>query len=137
MGFIESPYKKVEGAKVNEHVKITQVGDGGFELGQVVLREEFERINRRLKKAGSVEAWGEPHAFYLAAWEEENLNIAQANARVDGEGNSHRRQGHRPLGASSWYRSRPGRLHRRVAPAVVSVAASLIPFLGTTTRTAR
>ncbi len=130
MGFIESPYKKVEGAKVLEHVRITQVGDGGFELGQVVLREEFERINRRLKKAGSVEAWGEPHAFYLAAWEEENLNIAQANARVDEEGNLIDDKVIARSGGEFLVIDRDQVDFIDVSPRqVVSVAASLIPFL--------
>jgi DNA-directed RNA polymerase subunit beta len=130
MGFIESPYKKVEGAKVLEHVRITQVGDGGFELGQVVLREEFERTNRRLKKAGNVEAWGGPHAFYLAAWEEENLNIAQANARVDEEGNLIDDKVIARSGGEFLVIDRDQVDFIDVSPRqVVSVAASLIPFL--------
>jgi DNA-directed RNA polymerase subunit beta len=130
MGFIESPYKKVEGAKVLEHVRITQVGDGGFELGQVVLREEFERTNRRLKKAGKVEAWGGPHAFYLAAWEEENLNIAQANARVDEEGNLIDDKIIARSGGEFLVIDRDQVDFIDVSPRqVVSVAASLIPFL--------
>jgi DNA-directed RNA polymerase subunit beta len=130
MGFIESPYKKVEGAKVLEHVRITQVGDGGFELGQVVLREEFERTNRRLKKAGNVEAWGGPHAFYLAAWEEENLNIAQANARVDEEGNLIDDKVIARSGGEFLMIDRDQVDFIDVSPRqVVSVAASLIPFL--------
>jgi DNA-directed RNA polymerase subunit beta len=130
MGFIESPYKKVEGAKVLEHVRITQVGDGGFELGQVVLREEFERTNRRLKKAGKVEAWGGPHAFYLAAWEEENLNIAQANARVDEEGNLIDDKVIARSGGEFLMIDRDQVDFIDVSPRqVVSVAASLIPFL--------
>ncbi len=86
MGYIESPYKKVEKGKVLEHVRITQVGDTDFHLGEIVLVEAFDKINVRLKKAGKVQAWGEPHAFYLPAWEEETLNIAQANAQVDDKG---------------------------------------------------
>jgi len=88
MGYIESPYKMVENGRVLEHVEITQVGDAGFELGQVVQREDFEKANAsvRRSKTKKIEAWGKPHAFYLAAWEEENLNIAQANARIDDKG---------------------------------------------------
>jgi DNA-directed RNA polymerase subunit beta len=87
MGYIESPYKKVQDGRVREHVEITQVGESGFELGEVVLIEDFTKTNARLEKAGKKAAWGEPHAFYLPAWEEENLNIAQANAKVDDKGN--------------------------------------------------
>jgi len=130
MGYIESPYKKVEGAKVLDHVNITQVGDAGFELGQVVLLEEFERVNRRLKKAGKVEAWGEPHAFYLAAWEEENLNIAQANAQIDDQGNLIDDKVIARSGGEFLVIDRDQVDFIDVSPRqVVSVAASLIPFL--------
>ncbi|HOC44931.1 MAG TPA: DNA-directed RNA polymerase subunit beta [Thermoanaerobaculales bacterium] len=130
MGYIESPYKKVEGAKVLEHVRIIQVGDSGFEFGQVVLLEEFERVNRRLAKAGKVEAWGEPHAFYLAAWEEENLNIAQANARVDEQGNLIDDKVIARSGGEFLVIDRDQVDFIDVSPRqVVSVAASLIPFL--------
>jgi DNA-directed RNA polymerase subunit beta len=130
MGYIESPYKKVEGARVLEHVHITQVGDTGFELGQVVAVEEFERTNRRMKKAGKSEAWGEPHAFYLAAWEEENLSIAQANARVDDKGNLVDEKVIARSGGEFLVIDRDQVDFIDVSPRqVVSVAASLIPFL--------
>ena len=41
MGYIESPYKKVENGRVQEHVQITQVGDAGYTLGEVVVKEDF------------------------------------------------------------------------------------------------
>ena len=82
MGYIESPYKKVENARVLNHVRITQVGASDFELGQIVRREEFDKVNAKLAKAKKMQTWCEPHAFYLPAWEEENLNIAQAHPRA-------------------------------------------------------
>ena len=119
MGYIESPYKKVEKGKVLEHVRITQVGDSGFRTRPGVIEEDFEKANATIRRADQdVEAWGEPYAFYLAAWEEENLNIAQANAQVDKKGKSGQRQGHRPFRRRvPGPRSRSGRLHRRVAAA--------------------
>ena len=57
MGYIESPYKKVEKGRVQEHVEITQVGDGGYALGAVVVKEEFKTNAKLKKKAGKVEAW--------------------------------------------------------------------------------
>jgi len=130
MGYIESPYKKVESARVLDHVHITQVGDTGFELGQVVSVEEFQRTNRRMKKASKSEAWGEPHAFYLAAWEEENLNIAQANARVDDKGNLVDEKVIARSGGEFLVIDRDQVDFIDVSPRqVVSVAASLIPFL--------
>ena len=85
-GFIESPYKKVEKGRVLEHVQISERGDSKFELGQVVLLEEAEATNKRLQANRRRPANWEPHAFYLSAWDEETLNIAQANADVDRRG---------------------------------------------------
>jgi DNA-directed RNA polymerase subunit beta len=130
MGYIESPYKKVEDGRVREHVEITQVGDSGFELGEVVLIEDFTKTNARLEKAGKKAAWGEPHAFYLPAWEEENLNIAQANAKVDDKGNLVNDKVIARSGGEFLVIDRDQVDFIDVSPRqVVSVAASLIPFL--------
>ncbi len=130
MGYIESPYKRVEHGSVLEHVQITQVGDSGFELGQVVVEGEFEKTNARLKKASKVQAWARPHAFYLPAWEEENLNIAQANAKVDDKGNLVNEKVIARSGGEFLVIDRDQVDYIDVSPRqVVSVAASLIPFL--------
>ncbi|HSN56768.1 MAG TPA: DNA-directed RNA polymerase subunit beta [Candidatus Sulfomarinibacteraceae bacterium] len=130
MGYIESPYKKVEGGRVREHVEITQVGESGFKLGEVVLLEDFNKTNARLEKAGKKAAWGEPHAFYLPAWEEENLNIAQANAKVDDKGNLVNDKVIARSGGEFLVIDRDQVDFIDVSPRqVVSVAASLIPFL--------
>jgi DNA-directed RNA polymerase subunit beta len=130
MGYIESPYKKVEGGRVREHVKITQVGDSGFKLGEVVLLENFTKTNAKLEKGGKKPAWGGPHAFYLPAWEEENLNIAQANAKVDAKGNLVNDKVIARSGGEFLVIDRDQVDFIDVSPRqVVSVAASLIPFL--------
>ena len=132
MGYIESPYKKVEGSRVLEHVQITQVGDTGFELGQVVQREEFEKANAsvRRSKTKKIEAWGKAHAFYLPAWEEENLNIAQANARIDDKGKLVDDKVIARSGGEFLVIDRDQVNFIDVSPRqVVSVAAALIPFL--------
>jgi DNA-directed RNA polymerase subunit beta len=130
MGFIESPYKKVSAGRVQEHVRITQVGATPFELGQIVLKEEFERVNAKLTKSGKGVAWGEAYAFYLPAWEEENLNIAQANARVDKDGNLIDDKVIARVGGEFLVIDREQVDYIDVSPRqVVSVAASLIPFL--------
>ena len=132
MGYIESPYKKVEGGRVLEHVQITQVGDASFELGQVVQREDFEKANAaaRRSKTKKIEAWGKAHAFYLPAWEEENLNIAQANALVDDKGNLVDDKVIARSGGEFLLIDRDQVNFIDVSPRqVVSVAASLIPFL--------
>jgi DNA-directed RNA polymerase subunit beta len=132
MGYIESPYKKVEGGQVLEHVRITQVGDSGLDLGQVVLLQDFDKSNAKIRrsKTKKVEAWGGPHAFYLAAWEEENLNIAQANAVVDDKGKLVNEKVIARSGGEFLVIDRDQVDFIDVSPRqVVSVAASLIPFL--------
>jgi len=130
MGYIESPYKKVEKGRVLEHVQITQVGEAGYTLGEVVEKGSFKRTNAKLKKAKKFEAWSRPHAFYLPAWEEENLNIAQANAKVDDKGRLVNDKVISRSGGEFLVIDREQVDFIDVSPRqVVSVAASLIPFL--------
>ncbi|TFG37149.1 MAG: DNA-directed RNA polymerase subunit beta, partial [Candidatus Aminicenantes bacterium] len=132
MGYIESPYKKVEKGKVLDHVQITQVGDSGYRLGEVVVREEFEAANASIRRSRTktTEAWGEPYAFYLPAWEEENLNIAQANARVNKKGALLDDKIIARSGGEFLVIDRDQVDFIDVSPRqVVSVAAALIPFL--------
>ena len=96
----------------------------------MVLKEDFEKTNADLLKKGKIEAWGRPHAFYLPAWYEENLNIAQANARVDEEGNLVDDKVIARSGGEFLLIDREQVDYIDVSPRqVVSVAASLIPFL--------
>jgi DNA-directed RNA polymerase subunit beta len=130
MGYIESPYKKVEKGKVLEHVEVTQVGDTGYTLGEVVVKDNLNRTNSKVKKSKKMEAWSEPHAFYLPAWEEENLNIAQANAKVDAKGHLVNDKVIARSGGEFLVIDRDQVDYIDVSPRqVVSVAASLIPFL--------
>ncbi len=85
-GFIESPYKKVEKGRVLDHVAISERGDTPYELNQVVLLDEVEKLNKKVIKEGKRQARYAPHAFYLSAWDEETLNIAQANVRLGEQG---------------------------------------------------
>ena len=129
-GFIESPYKRVEKGRVLEHVKISERGDSAFELHQVVQLDEIESANKKLQAKGKRPARSVPHAFYLSAWDEETLNIAQANAEVDAKGAL---QSEKVIARSAGEfvlidRDRIDYID--VSPKqVVSVAAALIPFL--------
>ncbi len=129
-GFIESPYKKVEKGRVLEHVKVSERGDSAFALGQVVQLEEVESANKKAVAKSKRPAHWEPHAFYLSAWDEETLNIAQANAVVDAKGHL---QSEKVIARSAGEfvlidRDRVDYID--VSPKqVVSVAAALIPFL--------
>jgi DNA-directed RNA polymerase subunit beta len=129
-GFIESPYKKVEKGRVLDHVQISQRGDSPYELGQVVLQEEGERTNKRLESKGQRPAHWSPYAFYLSAWDEETLNIAQANAVIDKKGYLQSEKVIARSGGEFVLIDRDKVHYIDVSPKqVVSVAAALVPFL--------
>ena len=129
-GFIESPYKKVENGHVLEHVSITERGDSPFALGQVVLLDEAEAANAKIEAAGKRPARWNPHAFYLSAWDEETLNIAQANVRLGAKGLMSDEKVIARSGGEFVLIDRGKVDYIDVSPKqVVSVAAALIPFL--------
>ncbi len=129
-GFIESPYKKVENGRVLDHVRIIERGDSPFSLGEIVLLEEAEKANQELRKAGKKLVRWEPHAFYLSAWDEETLNIAQANAEVDEHGRLVHEKVIARSGGEFVLIDREKIDYIDVSPKqVVSVAAALVPFL--------
>jgi DNA-directed RNA polymerase subunit beta len=129
-GFIESPYKKVENGRVLDHHRIMKVGDGGFRLGQIVTGDELKAENERLKKAHKRHVDAEPYAFYLSAWEEEKYIVAQANARLDENGNFVNDRIISRAGGDFVTVERDRIDYMDISPKqLVSVAAALIPFL--------
>jgi DNA-directed RNA polymerase subunit beta len=150
-GFIESPYLKVEHGNIVEFAKITSVGD--VKIGdvtvvdpktgvaidpkgltslyqQVVNFAELEKQNAKLEKAGKRPAKFEMHAFYLSAWEEDEHVIAQANVRVDDKGKIQDDFVTVRMAGETKIVERERVTLMDVSPKqVVSVAASLIPFL--------
>ena len=129
-GFIESPYKKVENGRVLDHYRIMKVGDGGFRLGQIVTGDELKAENERLKKAHKRHVDAEPYAFYLSAWEEEKYIVAQANARLDEDGNFVNDRIISRAGGDFVTVERDRIDYMDISPKqLVSVAAALIPFL--------
>jgi len=129
-GFIESPYKKVEDGRVIDHYRISQVADGSFKLGQVVTSDELESENDRLRKAKKRIVSGEPHAWYLTAWEEEKYIIAQANAAIDKKGALVDDRVIARAGGDFITVERDRVDFMDISPKqLVSVAAALIPFL--------
>ncbi len=129
-GFIESPYKKVEKARVLDHVQITERGDSPFALGQVVQLEEAESANAKLAKQKKRLARWQPYAFYLSAWDEETLSIAQANASIDPKGHLVDERVIARSAAEFVLIDREKVDFIDVSPKqVVSVAAALVPFL--------
>ncbi len=129
-GFIESPYLKVEDGRIIHFAKVTSVGDSKFEYMQVVRLDELEAENKKLAKAGKRPAKYEMHAFYLSAWEEDEHVIAQANVRVDEQGNILDEDVTARVAGETKIVPREKVTLMDVSPKqVVSVAASLIPFL--------
>ncbi|MGB7489271.1 MAG: DNA-directed RNA polymerase subunit beta, partial [Thermoanaerobaculia bacterium] len=129
-GFIESPYKRVDGGRVIDHFRITRIGDGPFKLGQIVAGDELEAANNKLKRGRKRQVDGEPHAWYLTAWEEEKYIIAQANADVDERGNLTEERVTSRSGGDFVTVERDRVDYMDISPKqLVSVAAALIPFL--------
>ncbi len=126
-GFIESPYRKVKDGRVTDYCIITNAAGSKYKTGEIVEADELVSADGRAKKKG-VEF--EPYSYYLSAWEEDQYIIAQANAKVDDDGNlvedrvSAREAGNfalKPRDSVQFIDVSPKQL--------VSVAASLIPFL--------
>ncbi len=130
-GFIETPYRKVEKARVVDYVKIIHPGSSSYRANQLVRKDEVEKTVNILKdQKGKVLPVYEPHIFYLTAWEEENYKIAQANVELDENGYikqemvSARDRGEFkiiPRGEIDFMDVSPKQL--------VSISAALIPFL--------
>src|SRR5437867_1134915 len=137
-GFIESPYKKVEKGRVDDHYRIVKVGDTSFTLGQIVEKRELQKENNRISKENTGKnrkamlqlGEAEPYAFYLSAWDEERYTIAQANVVIDEEGNLvHDRVIARQSGEFVTIEKEKVDFIDVSPKQLVSVAASLVPFL--------
>ncbi|MCP4655423.1 MAG: DNA-directed RNA polymerase subunit beta, partial [bacterium] len=129
-GFIESPYKKVEGGRVLDHLRVVKVGGGPFKLGQIITSDDRDEVNSKLGGEDKRLIEVEPYAFYLTAWEEEKYVIAQANAVVDERGNFTDERVSARLGGDFVTLERERLDYMDISPKqLVSVAAALIPFL--------
>jgi len=141
-GFIESPYKKVENARVLDHYRVVKTGDTNFTLSQIVEKRDLQKENNRISKENAAASTGkgkkgllqaaeaEPYAFYLSAWDEERYTIAQANVMLDDEGNLvHDRVIARQSGDFVSIEKEKIDFIDVSPKQLVSVAASLVPFL--------
>jgi DNA-directed RNA polymerase subunit beta len=127
-GFIESPYRKVKDSRVVDYVIITNGGGNPkYKAGDIVEADDLISEDGRAKKKG-VEF--EPYSFYLSAWEEDQYVIAQANAKVDAQGNLVEERVNARQAGNFLLTPRETIQFIDVSPKqLVSVAASLIPFL--------
>ena len=82
-GFIESPYRRVVNGEVIDEVRITHPGDTDLKVGQILRREEVEKIKASLPPGKQPPEY-EAHCVYLTAWEEDKYVIAQANVPMVG-----------------------------------------------------
>ena len=129
-GFIESPYKKVENGRVINHLRVTQIGNSNYELGQIITSDELEATNDQLRKARKKMVQAEPQAWYLTAWEEEKHIIAQANTLIDDKGRIINERISARASGDFVTVPRERVDYMDISPKqLVSVAAALIPFL--------
>jgi DNA-directed RNA polymerase subunit beta len=129
-GFIESPYRKVIDGRVVDHVQMIYAGNTGREVGDVLPKEEFDQMVNEARGKGEPQPQAEPHAFYLTAWEEDQMTIAQANAPLDDVGRFVNERVTARRGGSFLFSPREDIDFIDVSPKqLVSVAAALIPFL--------
>jgi DNA-directed RNA polymerase subunit beta len=129
-GFIESPYRKVQDGKVVTHVEITAKGSTDFKPGDLVPIDEVDKANAKMKGAKRPASY-EAHPFFLSAIEEDRAIIAQANAPIDPKtGKFERARVTARVGGEFKLTPVEEVSYIDVSPKqVVSVAASLIPFL--------
>jgi len=129
-GFIESPYRRVKDGQVLDYYQVTESGETGYKVGDIVSKEELERENEQIRARKKRPAEVEPYCFYLSAWEEDRHTIAQANATLDSEGHFRAERVSARKAGNSVLARREDLDYIDVSPKqLVSVAASLIPFL--------
>ena len=129
-GFIESPYRRVKDGRALDYVLVTNGGGTKFKAGDIVSAEEVEAENASAKTRKKRGAEFEPHSFYLSAWEEDRYLIAQANAKLDEQGNLVNPRINARQAGNFVLAPRENIDFIDVSPKqLVSVAASLVPFL--------
>ncbi|MFQ5701531.1 MAG: DNA-directed RNA polymerase subunit beta, partial [Acidobacteriota bacterium] len=129
-GFIESPYRKVEGGVVKDYVRVVEPGGSSLSIGEILQRGQFETATRKAARKAGKPPRAEPHVFYLSAWEEDKVIIAQANAQMDAKGRLLKEQVRARRSGEFRVVNTEEVDYIDVSPKqLVSVAASLIPFL--------
>jgi DNA-directed RNA polymerase subunit beta len=129
-GFIESPYRKVKGARVVDYVIVVNAGDSSYKVGDHAEKSEMEKVNTDLKERRKKPVEVEPFSFYLSAWEEDRHTIAQANIELDEKGRIAGELVNARKAGNFVLVNRDEVDYVDVSPKqLVSVAASLVPFL--------
>ena len=129
-GFIESPYRRVKNNRATDFVQITNAGGTRFKVGDVVDLAEAQKESAAAQGRKKRGAEYDPYSFYLSAWEEDQYIIAQANARLDEDGNLIDPRINTRQAGDFILTPREKIDFIDVSPKqLVSVAAALIPFL--------
>ena len=129
-GFIESPYRRVIENRAADFVQISNGGGTRFKVGDVAELAAAEKESAAAKGRKKKAAEYAPYSFYLSAWEEDRFIIAQANARLDENGNLIDPRVNARQAGDFILSPREKIDFIDVSPKqLVSVAASLIPFL--------
>ena len=129
-GFIESPYRRVKGGRVQDYVSVVNAGDSDYRVGDHIEKHEMEKANGDLKERRRRQIDFEPFSFYLSAWEEDRHVIAQANIELDDKGRLVQELVNARKSGNFVLVSRDEVDFVDVSPKqLVSVAASLVPFL--------
>ena len=129
-GFIESPYRRVKDGRAVDYVHVTNAAGTKYKTGEIASSEEIVEENAAAKSRKKRSAEFEPHSFYLSAWEEDRYLIAQANARLDDDGNLIDERVNARQAGNFVLAPREKVEFIDVSPKqLVSVAASLVPFL--------
>jgi len=129
-GFIESPYRRLKEKRATDFVQITNAGGTRFKVDDIVELHKAEKESAAARGRKKKAAEYEPYSFYLSAWEEDRYIIAQANARLDEDGNLIDERVNSRQAGEFILAPRDKVEFIDVSPKqLVSVAASLIPFL--------
>src|SRR5467141_4869986 len=129
-GFIESPYRKVKGARVVDYVTVVNAGDSDYKVNDHLEKHEIEKVNADLRERRKKPVEIEPFSFYLSAWEEDRHTIAQANVNLDEKGRIASELVNARKAGNFVLVNREEVDYVDVSPKqLVAVAASLVPFL--------
>ena len=129
-GFIESPYRRIKENRASDFVQITNAGGTPFKVDDIVELAEAEKESAAARARQKMGVEYVPYSFYLSAWEEDQYIIAQANARLDDDGNLIDARVNARQAGNFIIAPRDKVEFIDVSPKqLVSVAASLIPFL--------
>ena len=130
-GFVETPYRKVEDGRIIDYVQILHPGDSDYKIGDILEKDAYHKELDKLRRNKARHMpQVEPYCFYLTAWEEEQYNIAQANADVDERGSFAKEMVTARQAGNFKTLPRNQINYIDVSPKqLVSLSAALIPFL--------